>query len=175
MSLRATNAAPSYHGIALPLGTPIYMAPVAGQKVLLVIAHPVIASGIETLLRLEGNYEIKRAPTLGEAAALESWRPDVAFVDGTLLNGHSARLGTPAYVLSGSERDGRALTHQLDDGRGWLRKDATGKELKDAIGAVTSGTKPSGEGLGTLGIVTIIALALVVLALIAYLVWMAVY
>ena len=139
------------------------------------IAHPVIASGIETLLKLEGNYEIRRAPTLGDAVALETWGPDVALVDGTLLNGHSAHLRTPAYVLSGNERDGRALTQQLDDGRGWLRKDATGKELKDAIAAVTTGSQPKGEGLGTLGVVTIAALTLVVLALIVYVVWMAAY
>jgi DNA-binding NarL/FixJ family response regulator len=152
------------------------MSPVAAPKVLLVIAHPVIASGIETLLKLEGTYEIKRALTLAEAAALHAWAADVALVDGTLLSGHSdARIGAPAFVLAGNERDGRALAHQLDDGRGWLRKDATGKELKDAIAAVTRDTQAKGEGLGTLGVVTIAALALVVLALVAYLIWMAMY
>lgn len=152
------------------------MGPVTVPKVLLVIAHPVIASGIETLLTLDGRYEIKRATTVAEAAALQAWGPDVALVDGTLLEGHaSARIGVPAYVLSGNERDGRALSHLLDDGRGWLRKDATGKELREAIAAVASGAQPKGDGLGTLGIVTIAALALVVLALVIYLIWMAVY
>lgn len=147
----------------------------AAPKVLLVIAHPVIASGIETLLKLEGAYEVKRAPTLGDAAALRSWGPDIALVDGTLLHGRTAELGAPAYVLSGNERDGRALSHQLDDGRGWLRKDATAKELKDAIAAVTSGAEAKRPGLGTLGFVTIVALVLVVLALVAYVVWIATY
>ena len=44
----------------------------------------------------------------------------VALVDGTLLAGFTeASLGTPALVLSGSERDGRSLARKLDDGRGW--------------------------------------------------------
>lgn len=147
----------------------------AAPKVLLVIAHPVIASGIETLLRLEGTYDIKRVATLADAAALASWYPDVALVDGTLLNGRSAHLGAPAYVLSGNERDGRALSRQLDDGRGWLRKDATGRELKDAVASVVAREQPQRERLGTLGIVTIVALALVVLALVAYIVWLGTY
>jgi len=41
---------------------------VAAPKVLLIVAHPVIASGIETLLKLEGDYEVKRVPSIADAS-----------------------------------------------------------------------------------------------------------
>jgi DNA-binding NarL/FixJ family response regulator len=144
--------------------------------VLLVVAHPVIASGIETLLKLEGTFEVKRVASLTEAASLSDWAAQVALVDGTLLNGTTiARIGVPAYVLSGSERAGRQLSRSLDDPRGWLRKDATGAELVTAIESVLRGETQDERGLGTLGRVTIIILGIVVLAVVAYLVWLAAY
>lgn len=146
-------------------------------RVLLVVAHPVIASGIETLLRLEGDYDVKRVPNIADASKQKDvWKPDVALVDGTLLAGYtSIAIGTPAYVLSGNERDGRQLARKLDDGRGWLRKDATGAELAEAIGRLMRGDEPEPRGMGTLGVSVIVVLSLLVLALVAYLVWTAVY
>lgn len=142
-------------------------------RVLLVIAHPAIASGIETLLRLEGDYDLRRVPAPGEIGRLGEWRADAAFVDGTLLDGYDeVRIGAPAYVLSGNAGDGKRLARKLDDGRGWIRKDATGTELAAAIAALARNDEPGG-GLGVLAIVTIVALSLVVLALVAYLVWLA--
>src|SRR5690349_13520857 len=106
----------------------------AAMRVLVVVAHPVIASGIETLLRLEGDYEVRRVASVAEAQKQRDWQPQVALVDGTLLAPlGEANLGIPAYVLSGNERDGRQLARRLDDGRGWLRKDATGAELANAV------------------------------------------
>jgi hypothetical protein len=140
-----------------------------------VVAHPVIAAGIETLLRLEGDYDIKRVSSLGEAAGLRDWGARVALVDGTLLSGSSdVRIGTPSYVLSGNERDGHDLAQKLDDGRGWLRKDATGRELANAIGSL-SHTPDRESGIGRLGVATVAILCVVVVALVAYLVWLAVY
>ena len=145
-------------------------------KVLVVVAHPVIASGLETLLRLEGPYDVRRVPTIAEAAKQRNWQADVALVDGTLLHGYDeASIGVPAFVLSGNERDGRQLARKLDDGRGWLRKDATGKELAAAIRGAMRGEQQREAGLGTLGVVTVTLLCLVVLALVAYLIWLAVY
>ena len=142
-------------------------------RVLLVIAHPAIANGIETLLRLEGEYDVRRVPGPGEIAKLGEWKADVALVDGTMLGGYDEmNLGAPAYVLSGNERDGKRLARKLDDGRGWLRKDATGAELAHTIAAVVDSGETSG-GLGTAAIVAVIALALVVLALLAYLAYLA--
>jgi hypothetical protein len=136
----------------------------------------VIASAIETLLRLEGDYDIKRVASLSEASKQQDWGPQVALVDGTLLNGYSqVRIGAPAYVLSGSERDGRQLARKLDDGRGWLRKDATGPELTKAIDTLLRGDGSTRMGLGRLGLATVVLLCVVVFALLAYLVWLAVY
>jgi DNA-binding NarL/FixJ family response regulator len=144
-------------------------------RVLLVVAHPVIAAGIETLLRLEGDYDIKRVSSLGEAADLREWGARVALVDGTLLTGSSdVWLGTPSYVLSGNERDGHVLARKLDDARGWVRKDATGPELANAINSLSQSPAREG-GIGRLGVVTIAILSVVVVALVAYLVWLAVY
>jgi DNA-binding NarL/FixJ family response regulator len=149
---------------------------VAAPRVLLVVAHPVIGAGIETLLKLDGDFEVKRVASLSEAASLREWGAQVALVDGTLLRGSSdVRIGVPAYVLSGSERDGRQLSRKLDDGRGWLRKDATGRELVTAIEALMRGETQTEAGLGTLGRVTIAILCVVVLAVVAYLVWLAAY
>jgi DNA-binding NarL/FixJ family response regulator len=148
----------------------------APPKVLLVVAHPVIASGIETLLELEGDYEVRRVASIAEAVQSREWGAQVALIDGTLLGGYTdVALGAPAYVLSGSERDGRSLARKLDDGRGWLRKDATGPELARAIESLMRPASNEGGGLGTLGVATVVILSIIVLALVAYLVWLAVY
>ena len=142
---------------------------------LVVVAHPVIASGIETLLRLEGDYEVRRVASLPEAATMREWGPQVALVDGTLLSGFTeANLGVPAYVLSGSERDGRQLARRLDDSRGWLRKDATGQELAQAINAAMHGGTVGTYTFGTVALSIVVFLSVVVLALVAYLIWLAV-
>ena len=161
---------------SLAVATPYLIGGMAVSKVLLVVAHPVIGAGIETLLKLDGDFEVKRVASLTEAASLRAWGAQVALVDGTLLSGTSeARIGVPAFVLSGSERDGRQLSRKLDDSRGWLRKDATGRELVAAIESVLSGESPSEAGLGTWGRITIVILCIIVLALVAYLVWLAAY
>ena len=119
---------------------------------------------------------MKRVASLAAAAKQREWRADVALVDGTLLNGYSeCAIGAPAYVLSGNERDGRQLSRKLDDGRGWLRKDATASELTNAIQSVLRGEPQSGGGLGALGRITVAILCVVVLVLVAYLVWLAAY
>lgn len=145
----------------------------APTKVLLVIAHPVIGSGIETLLRLEQKYDVKRVATAGEAAALRDWRPNVALIDGTLLSsGARIHLGSPTLVLSGTEADARALLRRLPEGRGWLRKDATAAEFAKMIDGVASGDATH-TTLGTLGTLVLVLLVLAVMLGIVYLVWLA--
>jgi DNA-binding NarL/FixJ family response regulator len=142
--------------------------------VLLVVAHPVIGSGIETLLRLEKRYDLRRVGGAAEAAALRDWRPDVALIDGTLLgSGARVHLGAPTLVLSGTEADGRALLRRLPEGRGWLRKDATAAEFVKMIDGVTRPMSPA--TLGTLGTIVLVLLVLAVLLLLIYLVWLAIY
>ena len=144
-------------------------------KVLLVIAHPVIGSGIETLLRMEQRYDVRRVATAAEAAALRDWRPNVALVDGTLLSGSTrTHIGSPTLVLSGTESDGRALLRRLPEGRGWLRKDATAAEFTKMIDGVASGHTTQ-RTLGTLATVVIVLLVLAVLLLVIYLMWLALY
>jgi DNA-binding NarL/FixJ family response regulator len=148
---------------------------VAQTKVLLVIAHPVIGSGIETLLRLENRYEVRRVASVAEAAALNDWRPSVALIDGTLLSsGTRIHLGSPILVLSGTEADGRALLRQVPEGRGWLRKDATAAEFTKIIDGVASG--PTAQvALGTLGTLVLVLLVLALILLVIYLIWLALY
>jgi DNA-binding NarL/FixJ family response regulator len=144
-------------------------------KVLLVIAHPVIGSGIETLLRMEQRYDVRRVATAAEAAALRDWRPNVALVDGTLLSGGTRiHIGSPTLVLSGTESDGRALLRRLPEGRGWLRKDATAAEFVKMIDGVVIAPKTQ-RVLGTLGLVVVVVLVLAVILLVIYLMWLALY
>ena len=146
----------------------------AATKVVLIVAHPAIAAGLETLLKLEGDYDIRRLPSFTSMSMLGSWKADAALVDGTLLiDAVSVTLGAPALVLSGNERDGKALAQRLDDGRGWLRKDATGAELAAAINALV-GVK-SKSGLGPFGVIAIVLLAISALLVILYLLWLATY
>jgi hypothetical protein len=95
----------------------------------------VVGAGLETLLRLEGRYEVRRVTRTSEIeASLAAWPPDVALVDGVLLqNGERPSFGVPTLVLSGNATDGEALRRSLEDGRGWLRKDPTPDELRAAI------------------------------------------
>lgn len=142
---------------------------------LLVVAHPVIGSGIETLLRLEERYDVRRVASADEAAAIRDWRPNVALIDGTLLTGRSnIHIGTPTLVLSGTEADGRTLLRRLPEGRGWLRKDATAAEFAKMIDGVARNTT-SQSALGTLGTTVVVLLVLAVVLLVIYLIWLALY
>jgi len=142
--------------------------------VILVVAHPSIRSPIETLLRLEKRYDLRRVGGAAEAAALRDWRPDVALIDGTLLgSGTRVHLGAPTLVLSGTEADGRALLRRLPEGRGWLRKDATAAEFVKMIDGVTRPMSPA--TLGTLGTIVLVLLVLAVILLLIYLIWLAIY
>lgn len=142
---------------------------------LLVVAHPVIGSGIETLLRLEQKYDVRRVTSASEAAALRDWRPNVALIDGTLLSGGTRiHLGSPTLVLSGTEADGRALLRRLPEGRGWLRKDATAAEFAKMIDGVASG-QATQTTLGALGTLVLVLLVLALALLLIYLIWLALY
>jgi DNA-binding NarL/FixJ family response regulator len=143
--------------------------------VLLVVAHPVIGSGIETLLRLEERYDVRRVASAIEGAVIKDWRPDVALIDGTLLSsGARIHLGSPILVLSGTEADGRALLRRLPEGRGWLRKDATAAEFTKMIDGVASRPTPQAT-LGTLGTIVLVLLILAAILLVIYLLWLALY
>ena len=113
----------------------MYDRGIVRAKVLLIVAHPVVGAALETLLRLEERFETRRVGRLIDTPSLlAAWQPDVALVDGVLLqNGDRVRLGIPVVVLSGSAVDGEGLMHSLEDARGWLRKDATADELAASL------------------------------------------
>ena len=123
-----------------------------------------VGAGLETLLRIERRFDVRRVPSLADAASLSPlWRPDVALVDGLLLqNGERGVLGVPAYVLSGNEADGIALQRTLDRASGWLRKDATTEELAAAVDRAASHLTEVRSGL-LAGIIVLLAIALVLL------------
>ena len=99
---------------------------------------------METLLRLEHRYDVRRVPRFSDVGSeVASWKPDVALVDGVLLqNGERPALNVPSLVLSGTASDGQALGRRLDDPRGWLRKDPTPEELRAAIDRVLEPPAP---------------------------------
>lgn len=129
---------------------------------LLVVAHPAVGAGLETLLKLE-RYEVRRVTHLADASALAA-DADLALVDGVLLQGgERVRLGIPSLVLSGSAADGSALAGAFDGARGWLRKDPTVGELHSAI----AGALGSGRGFHASTALALVAVS----AVAAILVW----
>jgi DNA-binding response OmpR family regulator len=104
-------------------------------KVLLVVGHPSIGTALETLLRIEDRYEVRRAQSLEQVVAgVDGWNADLALVDGVLAqNGRTEALMVPVIVLSGNAADGKRLLPRFVNTRGWLRKDATPEELHAAI------------------------------------------
>lgn len=130
---------------------------------LLIVAHPVVGAGLETLLLLEDRFQVKRVARLVDTPSLlETWQPDVVLIDGALLQGgERPTLGIPTVVLSGSAADGEGMVRGLADARGWLQTDATADELSAAIehalGAPALVTSARVAGLAAVGIGALLA------------------
>jgi DNA-binding NarL/FixJ family response regulator len=131
--------------------------------VLLIVGHPSVGSALETLLRMEDRYEVRRVQSLADSAVdRNEWAPDVALVDGALLGSTSmAALPVPTIVLSGNEADRARLLARVPDGRAWLRKDATATDLRDAVDRVLTHRPIAGRWL------PLVVAALVLLIVIA--------
>jgi DNA-binding NarL/FixJ family response regulator len=142
--------------------------------VLLVVSHPGVGDGLETLLRLERRYEIRRATRLGEAAQLaRTWPADAAVVDASVLpRDGRAPLGVPALVLAGGEAESEAAAHVLDDARGWLTKDALSIDLVAAVERLL--TRESNAVAGPVTLLVLGAMVAVLAALLLYLAWIAI-
>ena len=154
----------------------MYRRAIARTRVLLIISHPAVASGIETLLRLEGRYEVRRAATLTQAARLvRSWAPGATLVEASMLvAGTRVILGVPALVLAGNEGPSEAAARCLDDARGWVRKDASSSDLVAAVESVlTGGKEPVAWTLTSLPLFLLAALLVAFIALLLYLAWVA--
>ena len=137
---------------------------------LLIASHPVVGAGLETLLRLEDRFQVKRVLRLVDTPPLlAEWQPDVVLLDGILVqDGERPRLGIPTVVLSGGAVDGEGLVRALaPDARGWLRKDATADELgaalDRALGAPPLAASALVAGIAAIGIGLLLAWGYLVL------------
>ena len=135
---------------------------------LLVVGHPSIGAALETLLRIEDRYEVRRAQSLEQVgSSLNGWAPDLALVDGVLVQKERLEVLTmPTIVLSGNPHDGRRLSGRFAQGRGWLRKDATAAEIHAAIDRALA---PAARRWSAAIVAAALLLALLVIAIAWYL------
>jgi DNA-binding NarL/FixJ family response regulator len=145
---------------------------IARPKVLIVTPHPVIGAGIETVLRLEDLYELRRVPNLADGSvAASTWPADVALVDGVLLDGRTADLGVPCYILSGDAESGEQLAREMPNARGWLPKDAPPARLTKAIDRAAGIARVPHDVRGTLGMVVAVLIVIAFIGALALFVW----
>ena len=139
----------------------------------MVVSHPAVGSGVETVLRLERRYELRRVAKLGEAGAVaKTWPADAALVDAAMLRpGDRLALGVPAVVLAGGDAESRAVSGGLDDPRGWVRKDAPAADLIRAVEQLLTAGQQSAAG--SLALLALGVLVLVFGGLLFYLIWLA--
>jgi DNA-binding NarL/FixJ family response regulator len=152
----------------------VYRRAIGRPRVLLVVSHPSVGAGLETILRLERRYEVRRAAKLAEGVSLaRSWPADLALVDALLLRGGTpTELGVPALVLAAGATEAGAAERSLDKPGGWVAKDAVSADLLRAVERLL--TRPSEATAGSLALFGIGVLLLVLAGLLLYLIWTAV-
>ena len=152
----------------------MYRPAIDRPRVLLVVSHPSVGAALETILRLERRYDLRRAAKLGEAASwARSWPADLALVDALLLRGgERAELGVPSLVLAAGAAEGASAERSLDNPGGWIAKDAAAADLVSAVERLL--TRPAGTAAGSLALFAIGALLIVLVGLLCYLIWTAV-
>jgi DNA-binding NarL/FixJ family response regulator len=152
----------------------VYRPAIGRPRVLLVVSHPSVGAGLETILRLERRYELRRAAQLTEAASwARSWPADLALVDALLLRGGDrTNLGVPALVLAGGPAEAATAEKYLDKPGGWVAKDAPAADLVSAVERLL--TRPAETSAGSLALFAIGTLVIVLVGLLFYLIWTAV-
>lgn len=152
----------------------MYRPAIGRPRVLLVVSHPSVATGIETILRLERRYEVRRAAKLGEAVTIaRGWPADIALVDALVLGGNQrSDLGVPALILAGGAAEAAAAERTLDKPGGWVAKDASSADLVSAVERLL--TRPLETTAGSLALFGIGVLLVVLVGLLLYLIWIAV-
>lgn len=134
--------------------------------------HPVIGAGIETVLRLEGLYDLRRTTNLADAkAAAGSWPADAALVDSVLLGGDALGLDIPCTILAGDAESGARLVAKVPGARGWLLKDAPPSRLIEAVDRSLGIVRVRPDVRGTLGMVVAAVIVIVFVAAIALFLW----
>jgi DNA-binding NarL/FixJ family response regulator len=152
----------------------VYRPAIGRPRVLLVVSHPSVGAGLETILRLERRYEVRRAAKLAEAASwARSWPADLALVDALLLRADArADLGIPALVLAAGAAEAAAAEKYVDKPEGWVAKDAASADLVSAVERLL--TRPAQTAAGSLALFGIGVLLVVLVGLLLYLIWIAV-
>jgi DNA-binding NarL/FixJ family response regulator len=132
----------------------------------------VIGSGIETMLRLEDLYDLRRVSSLTDAAnAARSWPADAALVDGVLLEGRAFELAIPSYVLTGDAESGQRLAARVTGARGWLPKDAPPARLIAAIDRSLGIVRVRDDVRGLLGVIVAALIVVAFVGAVALFVW----
>lgn len=152
----------------------MYRPAIGRPRILLVVFHPSVGAGLETILRLERRYEVRRAVTLAEAMSwARSWPADLALVDAFLLRGETrANLGVPALVLAAGAAEAATAQQYVDNPGGWVAKDAASADLVSAVEHLL--TRPAETSAGSLALFAIGVLLVVLVGLLLYLIWTAV-
>ncbi len=152
----------------------MYRPAIGRPRILLVVSHPSVGAGIETILRLERRYEVRRAARPAEAENIaRGWPADVVLVDALLLRGGArANLGVPGLVLAASAAEAAGAERSLDKPGGWVAKDAASSDLVGAVERLL--TRPPERFAGSLSLFGIGVLVLVLVGLLLYLIWTAI-
>jgi DNA-binding NarL/FixJ family response regulator len=152
----------------------VYRRAIGRPRILLVVSHPSVGAGLETILRLERRYEVRRAAKLAEAASwAQSWPADLALVDALLLRGGArAELGVPALIFAAGAGEAAAAGKYVDKPGGWVAKDAASADLVSAVERLL--TRPADASAGSLALFAIGVLLVALVGLLGYLIWTAV-
>jgi hypothetical protein len=138
-------------------------------KVLLLVSHPGIGSGLETLLRLERRFDVRWLRTTQEID-WSDWRPDIVVAERSTL-GESALPG-PTVLLVG-ELPAEAAAGKSDKQFRFLRKDAAVTDLVGVIDEMLgSGPSRSARKPGPARFFVAGAIGAIGVALIAAVVWL---
>ena len=131
-----------------------------------------IGAGIETVLRIEDLYDLRRAANLADAkAAAESWPADAAVVDSVLLGGDALDLEIPCTILAGDAESGARLVAKVPRARGWLLKDAPPSRLVEAVDRSLGIIRVRPDVRGTLGMVVAAVIVVVFVVAVALFLW----
>jgi DNA-binding NarL/FixJ family response regulator len=152
----------------------VYRPAIGRPRVLLVVSHPSVGAGIETILRLERRYEVRRAAKLTEGVALaRTWPADIALVDALLIRGDARPdVGVPTLILAGGAAEAAAAERGFESSRGWVAKDAASGDLVSAVERLL--TQPTKTTAGSLALFAIGVLVVVLAGLLLYLIWTAI-
>ena len=137
------------------------------------MSHPSVAAGIETILRLERRYEVRRAAKLADAVNLaRTWPADLALVDALVLRGAGrTEFGVASLILAAGAAEAGAAERSVDKPKGWVAKDASSADLVGAVERLL--TRSVETKAGSLALFAIGILLVVLAGLLLYLLWIA--